>query len=393
MFSGYYVNIEIYMESHFLAVGLLCCGVLPAGSQTVVGPMPLAPASGLFIPTPAAPLNIPSFQAPSMGLEGVLGSFRLPAPQAALVPGRAVPMALPVTAKPKATDETVRKGFQQIEEAGRQASKHYTGFDARQRESLFRAVADHKVAGLDQLDKYDPTGIIGFCFGRAMAAHLIALRMGLTQDNIRKLFIVGDLRSGDKPEWRFHVTTLVRGIDGAWYAVDPVLPEAMEMSAWIAKVQDTWDKGRKSRLYVTPADTVLPKLSVFPETPEAETGELIIELKFDPKGKKGFEAVESLPDKKTMAFDVDAERAARYFDGASGGQGTFGFMGIRINGEWFDFNSYFADLIEAVLSAPDGDFEPAASLRTLGAGGAFSAPLPRPRPGDLGSFRVKALQK
>ena len=384
------------MHSHLLAAGLLGLGALPSFSQTVSGTMPLAPR----MPAPAAPLAASSFKPPAMSLGGVLGtlpqgallgastlgSLRLPAPGAAPVMGRVAPLALPASAKPKATEETVRRGFQQVEEAGRQAPEHYEGLNPAQRQRLFDAVVNHRVAGLDQLGRFDPSGEIGFCFGRAMAVHLIALRMGLTQDNIRKLFIVGDLRSGDKPEWRFHVATLVRGSDGAWYAVDPILPAPMEMSAWIATVQDTWDKSRSAKLYMTPAGAVLPKLDTVPE-PGQETGERLIELKFDPAGREGFEAVEDLPDKKTRAYGVDPERAARYFDGASGGQGTFAFLGVRINGQWFDYRGYFAELIEAVLTDPPGDFGSGARAR------AFSAPAPRLRSGDLGSFRVRSLLK
>ena len=377
------------MKEWFLAIGLLVAGA-PGRAQTT-----RAPAAFLSgVRSPAANLGgildkvlVPAAAAGA----STLGGFRLPpAPLLQDVPLPMDPSAR-VLARPKApaTDEAVRRAFHQVEEAGRQASRHYAGLDARQRKFLFHSVATHKVARLDRLEHYDPTGEIGFCFGRAMAAHLIALRMGLTPDNIRKLFIVGDLRSGDKPEWRFHVTTLVRGADGAWYAIDPILGEPLELSAWIDKVQGVWDKDRKAKLYVTPSHAVMPDVDRVPE-PGQETGERLIELKFDPKGREGFEAVQDLPDERTAAFDVDEERASRYFDSSASGQESFDFTRARINGQDYDYRNYFAELAEDLLSAADEDFEPSSgAFEALGAGGPARAPSLTGK--NLGSFRVESL--
>ena len=90
---------------------------------------------------------------------------------------------------------------------------------------LFRALRDHPVASVNRLGSYDPKGLIGFCFGRSFAAYLIARQMGLQVAAIRNLFIIGDLRSGTDPEWRFHVTNVVKLSNGQWYAFDPIIPQ------------------------------------------------------------------------------------------------------------------------------------------------------------------------
>ena len=133
---------------------------------------------------------------------------------------KAGPPFYPWTEETRSTEDQVFRGYETIETTSPSTK---TGLDASERQQLFTLSARDKVASIASLDHYDQQNI-GFCFGRAMAAHLIARGMGLGSDSIRKLFIIGDLRSGADPEWRFHVTTLVRGSeDGGWYAVDPAL--------------------------------------------------------------------------------------------------------------------------------------------------------------------------
>ncbi len=213
---------------------------------------------------------------------------------------------------------------------------------------LWWKVFRHKVAGLDdpaKLAKYDPTGIIGFCFGRAMAVHLLARRMGLSETSVRKLFIVGDLRSAEAPEWRFHVTTLVRGAAGRWYAIDPILEGPLPVEDWIARVQGTWDKQKKARLYLTPASVVIPDLSVVPDVAQ-EKGERLIELSFDPARRPGLAGEPKLG---PQVYTVSDAAARRYFS-AVDGQPPFDFAGITINGDAISFNGYFEDLLREINS-------------------------------------------
>jgi hypothetical protein len=200
------------------------------------------------------------------------------------------------------------------------------------------------VAGLDdekKLAKYDPQGFIGFCFGRAMAVHLLARQSGLAEDSVRKLFVIGDLREGADPEWRFHVTAVVKGEDGLWYAIDPIMDGPLTMAAWMAEVRGIWDKGRKARFYMTPASTVLPDVTTVPD-PGQETGKGVIELSFDPAGKEGFSPMAGLGDEVSA---VSPEAAAKYFKAVDAPADAFDFEGITINGARVSYNGYFVDLL------------------------------------------------
>ena len=103
------------------------------------------------------------------------------------------------------------------------AHQNIAGYEAYagQIAQLYAGLVRNPVSRLERLDEYDPSGAIGFCYGRAMSAQLMASRLGLETKSIRKLFIVGDLRSNPaKRDWRFHVTTIVRNDRGEWIALD-----------------------------------------------------------------------------------------------------------------------------------------------------------------------------
>lgn len=228
-----------------------------------------------------------------------------------------------------------------------------------ERNTLWKDTADHKIAKLSMVSHYDLKGDIGFCFGRAMTAHLLARKAGLKPEAIRKLFIIGDLRSGDVPEWRFHVTTLVKGDDGVFHAIDPLLRPPLGQSTsvtvpeWMDKIQGKWDKNKKARLYFVDAENVIPDMSRFGKTLEDETKERIIELSFDPIGKVGFTPFDLLA---SLTHELDATaQAQHYMRGEEAtAEDSFNFlklvMTVHIGPETklreFDFNGYFLDLLE-----------------------------------------------
>jgi hypothetical protein len=250
-------------------------------------------------------------------------------------------------ARAELTSEQVLNLYQDIDKG----PASLQALSLKQIASLHFQTANHPVASLANLKKYDksedPSEQIGFCFGRAMAAYLIARKMGLAPASIRKLFIVGDLRSGKDPEWRFHVTTVVRGSDARWYAIDPLF-QPIPVLQWIKKVQGTWDKKHQARLYLTSGSVVIPDLS---QVPAVETGERLIEIAFDPLKVKGF----SLSKLVQGAFAATRSTEAAYFTDVyeKNEADRFNFLSVRVNDHEFVYNGYFSDLLSD-LHAHDG---------------------------------------
>ena len=230
-------------------------------------------------------------------------------------------------------------------------NNHLDFLDTRTISRVLMQTVNHPVATLAQLDKYDPTHEIGFCYGRAMAADHIALEKGLKRENIRKLYIVGDLRSGPDPEWRFHVTTLVRGKNAndkeEWYAIDPVLyelgyREPVTMAQWVRIARSIWDKKAQAKLYMTDADIILPDIRVAVPI-DQETGKNLVELSFDPAKKKGFKP-------QTVGTDItywvpDQGAQSHYFTDVS----NFDFFQAKVNEKIYLYNNYFIDLMNSFI--------------------------------------------
>lgn len=123
------------------------------------------------------------------------------------------------------------------------SSKRKIGLDDGEMHSLFREVYDHPVAAIAKVPKYEAYQKgIGYCFGRATAAHLTALKNGVDKDSIRKIWALGDLRTGDV-NWRYHVTTAVRNKKGEWIAIDPIFGRPMPVDEWYKEMKKFDHKG------------------------------------------------------------------------------------------------------------------------------------------------------
>lgn len=231
-----------------------------------------------------------------------------------------------------------------------QLSSTHAKSSLSERREVFNLARYHKVAALEKIHQYDPNGEIGFCFGRAMTVDLLARKKGLDSASIKKLFVIGDLRSGDNPEWRFHVTTLLKEESGNWSAIDPIMEPPLApggplpMEGWMEIVEKTWDKNKRAHFYLVDGQTVIPDLREVPE-PTKEVGNRVIEIKFDPKLYSGFS-------EKQVAgrtyFEVSPAAQATYFTTVyeTPEEESFQFLGIRINGIAFDYRHYFEDLLE-----------------------------------------------
>lgn len=229
---------------------------------------------------------------------------------------------------------------------------------------LYTSLRDHPVASLDQLPVYDPQGLIGFCFGRSFAEFLLSRRIGLEIPAIRNLFIIGDLRSGVDPEWRFHVTSVIRLSDGQWYAFDPIIPQnkPVPVAEWIKTVKYIWDKQGKAKLYVTSPFQIIPDIRKM-AAPDQEKGTDIIDLSFDPKAKSDIQVSQYFGASLDDVTYYEVPDTAPYFLKVNPeGTSQFTFDQLNINGMAISFNNYFSNLFDSLL-APT--IPPSKSMRTF----------------------------
>ncbi len=115
--------------------------------------------------------------------------------------------------------------------------------------ALYEKIINHPVGDYRIVSKYDPEGNIGFCFGRAMIAHIEALETGLAKENIRKIWAIGTMKY-DNILWNHHVATMVRGKNGIWYVLDPEYGQVLKMATWMKRVKKM-DADNKLEFFVT----------------------------------------------------------------------------------------------------------------------------------------------
>jgi len=217
----------------------------------------------------------------------------------------------------------------------------------------------HPVATLKDyrtVNKYDPTGAIGFCFGRAMATHNNSRLLGLRPEAVKKIFVIGDMRSGAEPEWRFHVTTIVRGKNGQWYALDPITPggRVVTAEAWLSWVRQTWDSHNfskfKTNAYITSGDVVIPNLKVSPPATEINNTD-IMSTSFQPETHEGVKKVAGIE----RLYDVSVSEAAdfqkrQFISHNEIGTDRYDMAKITINGSaTYEYAGYFRDLLNTTL--------------------------------------------
>lgn len=124
--------------------------------------------------------------------------------------------------------------------------------------SILKLANKNQVVGLDSVKKYDPSELIGFCFGRALYIQLELLRHGVKKDSIRKAFVLGAM-SGQGSHWRFHVSTIVKNQAGGWLAIDPVFKRVIKLEDWYV-VMKKGNYGEDIRLYITEQKRLSPNI-------------------------------------------------------------------------------------------------------------------------------------
>lgn len=131
------------------------------------------------------------------------------------------------------------------------------GVDFNQAQQIIDLTKSNPITGWAGNSKYDPRGTLGFCFGRALYAHLELLRHGVSKDSIKKVFIVGPMKSGGV-DWQFHVATIVRAKDRqGWYAMDTFVGKVLPVEEWFKRFQG-YSTDNKLRLYITEPTKIGP---------------------------------------------------------------------------------------------------------------------------------------
>lgn len=146
-------------------------------------------------------------------------------------------------------DESNRQMMEEIRNYKPSTNGRAEGVTYEQALKIVQMTNQNDVTGNRSHSKYDPNGIRGFCFGRALYAHLELLRHGVDAQAIKKVFIVGPMKNG--VDWQFHVTTVVRAKDkNGWYAVDTFTGRPMLLEEWFSRFTG-YSTDKKLRMYVT----------------------------------------------------------------------------------------------------------------------------------------------
>jgi hypothetical protein len=132
---------------------------------------------------------------------------------------------------------------------------------------------------MENPENYKEGGQVGFCFGRALYLHYLLLKSGVPQNELAKIFVLGELKFGDT-FWRFHVALMVRDKAQGFLVVDPLVGEVIGYREWMEKnaAYDVKAPNGRSRFYVTDARKFMP---AFGEYDAAQLKEPVLRKYFE----------------------------------------------------------------------------------------------------------------
>ncbi len=126
-------------------------------------------------------------------------------------------------------------------------------------EKIAGIVKASEVARVENVIRYDNTGQVGFCFGRAMFIHHLLLKAGIAPQDLARIFLVGQLLVQEQM-WQFHTAILVRDAKEGYLVLDPLQEKVMGYREWMKLTAGYEIKGRysRARFYITDARKFLP---------------------------------------------------------------------------------------------------------------------------------------
>jgi hypothetical protein len=145
----------------------------------------------------------------------------------------------------------IRKMDQTVPEL-REGSRLIQAIDEQTVASVLASINRHPVVGAANKPNYAQPGVeIGYCFGRAMYVDLLLRQLGVHENSIRKIYIVGP-QNAQNAIWSYHVATMVYTTRG-WRVIDSEMAHAAgTIEQWW-----TWNNyvsvDKKARLYFAPA--------------------------------------------------------------------------------------------------------------------------------------------
>lgn len=156
----------------------------------------------------------------------------------------------PTLENAKIWNEELLKKLEELPFSGPERDR-LKGLSRTELDALYLKASTNPVADYANVKRYDPKGNIGFCFGRAMNVHLEALRAGVAQENVKKVWAVGTMKANNIL-WQHHVATMVRGEDKLWYVLDPEYNKVLSLRDWMKEVKQM-DTNGKLMFYATDA--------------------------------------------------------------------------------------------------------------------------------------------
>lgn len=114
-------------------------------------------------------------------------------------------------------------------------------------EHILKKVSDDFTSSGRYIHAYQSGDQIGFCFGRALMIHHALLKSGVPQDDIRKIFAIGNLLVGGQI-WEYHVAVLIKDPELGFIVIDPLQPTLTGYEDWAKNVESHSIKAPYSRI-------------------------------------------------------------------------------------------------------------------------------------------------